>query len=142
MAKVSLFRKIKLYRQYSQLISSNRVALGEANIRIDMVDRLYTVVNVPEELFEGVYDTRKSDIARISQTYLSEYLRNTRRMLDGMGLGELYKTYDTRKVDKYSFLVVIGFSLFDTRRIANWLIAASVVSAVGGLLWYVSSIIN
>jgi len=141
-AKVSLFRKIKLYRQYSQLISSNRVALGEANIRIDMVDRLYTVVNVPEELFEGVYDTRKSDIARISQTYLSEYLRNTRRMLDGMGLGELYKTYDTRKVDKYSFLVVIGFSLFDTRRIANWLIAASVVSAVGGLLWYVSSIIN
>ncbi len=142
MAKVSLFRKIKLYRQYSQIISSNKVALGEANFRIDMVDRLYTVVNVPEELFEGIYDTRKSDIARISQSYIAEYLKNTRRMLDGIGLGELYKTYETRKVDKYSFLIVIGFSLLDTRKLANYLIAFSVLSVVIGLLWFIYTIIN
>jgi hypothetical protein len=141
-AKVSLFRKIKLYLQYSQIVSSNKVALGEANIRVDMVDRLYTVVNVPEELFEGVYDTRKSDIARISQSYITEYLKNTRRMLDSMGLSELYKTYDTRKVDKYSFLIVIGFSLLDTRKVANYLIAFSVLSAVIGLLWFIYITIN
>jgi hypothetical protein len=135
-ARVSIWRKLSLYRQYSKLLSENRSALGQLNFRVDMVDRLYTVVNVPEDLFEGVYDARKSDAIRISQTYMAEYLRNTSRALNDLGLSELYRVYDTRMVDKYSFLVVIGFSLFDTGKVALRLSVFSAVAATIALLTY------
>ncbi len=136
MAKISIWRKINLYRQYSKVISDNRAALGQMNIRVDMVDRLYTVVNVPEELFDGAYDVRTADIVRISQSYLAEYLRNVSRTLDSMGLNELYRVYDTSKVDKYSFLVVIGFSLFDTKKVATRvMVLSSAVLLAAVLTW-------
>lgn len=141
MANVSIWRKIGLYRQYSKVISSNRAALGQMNFRVDMVDRLYTVVNVPEELFEGIYDARKSDAMRISQGYMAEYLRNISRTFNEMGLSELYRVYDTRMVDKHSFLVVIGFSLFDTGKVAVRAVAMSVAAASIGLLAYIYQLI-
>lgn len=126
----NIFRKVTLYFQYSRTVSANKAVLGQLNIRVDNVDRLYTVVNVPEELFEGVYDSRVTDRMRISQGYLAEYLRNTSRTLNEIGLTELYRVYDTRRVDKSSFLVIIGFSLFDTRKVAvRILVAASVALA-------------
>lgn len=141
MANVSIWRKIGLYRQYSKVISSSRAALGQMNFRVDMVDRLYTVVNVPEELFEGIYDARKSDAMRISQGYMAEYLRNISRTFNEMGLSELYRVYDTRMVDKHSFLVVIGFSLFDTGKVAVRAVAMSVAAASIGLLAYIYQLI-
>jgi hypothetical protein len=140
-ANVSIWRKIGLYRQYSKVISSSRAALGQMNFRVDMVDRLYTVVNVPEELFEGIYDARKSDAMRISQGYMAEYLRNISRTFNEMGLSELYRVYDTRMVDKHSFLVVIGFSLFDTGKVAVRAVAMSVAAASIGLLAYIYQLI-
>ncbi len=141
MANVSIWRKIGLYRQYSKVISNNRAALGQLNFRVDMVDRMYTVVNVPEELFEGIYDTRKSDAVRISQGYMADYLRNISRTFNEMGLSELYRVYDTRMVDKHSFLVVIGFSLFDTGKVAVRALAVSVAATAVGLLTYIYQLI-
>lgn len=122
MRKVSLWKKLSLYGQYRSIVLQNKDELATLNLRVDMVNRLYTVVNVPEELFDGIYDTKSADIVRISKSYLTEYIRQVSRTLDALGLTELYQIYDTKKVDKYSFLVVIGFKLFDTRRVANTLL--------------------
>jgi hypothetical protein len=117
--KVSAWKKFKLYLQYRKALVNNLEILSESGLRIDRVKRIYTVINVPETLFESVYDLKTSDINRVSQSYITERLRNVSKTLNGIGLSELFKTYETKKVDKYSYLVIIGFSLFDTKKVAN-----------------------
>lgn len=117
--KVSAWKKFKLYIQYRKALVNNSEILSESGLRIDRVKRIYTVINVPETLFESVYDLKTSDINRVSQSYITERLRNVSKTLNGIGLSELFKTYETKKVDKYSYLVIIGFSLFDTKKVAN-----------------------
>jgi hypothetical protein len=117
--KVSAWKKFKLYLQYRKALVNNSEILSESGLRIDKVKRIYTVINVPETLFESVYDLKTSDINRVSQSYITERLRNVSKTLNGIGLSELFKTYETKKVDKYSYLVIIGFSLFDTKKVAN-----------------------
>lgn len=119
MSKLSIRRKISLYFQYSRALKQNKSELAQSGFRIDKVNRIYTVINIPIELFDDTYDLKSSDISRVSQSYLTENIRTISRILNGFGLNELYKIYDTRKVDKYSFLIVLGFALFDTKKVAD-----------------------
>jgi hypothetical protein len=117
--KVSAWRKLKLYLQYRKSIVSNKSLLENAGLRIDRVKRIYTVVNVPETLFDEVYGMKTADINRVSQSYITEKVREISKMLNGIQLAELYKLYETKKVDRYSYLLVIGFSLLDTKKMAD-----------------------
>lgn len=116
--RISKWRKLKLYLQYRKNLLLNRDNLEQAGLRIDKLKRIYTVVNVPEALFEDVYGTRTSDINKVSQTYITDKVREISRLLNSIQLTELYKIYDTKKVDRYSYLVIIGYSLFDTKKLA------------------------
>jgi hypothetical protein len=118
--RLSIWRKLNLYYQYRKTILNKKDILQENGFRIDRVKRIYTVVNVPEQLFEGGYDLRTADINRVSKTYLTEAIRNISKTLNMLELNELYKIYDTQKVDKFSYLIIFGFSLFDTKKIADF----------------------
>lgn len=118
--RVSLYKKIKLYLQYRRVILNNIEELEKSlNLRVDGVNRLYTVINIPETLFGEPYNLRTSDIYRISEPYIAEYLKRISNYLNDKGLSELFKRYSLTKVDKYSYLLVIGFSLFDTDKMAK-----------------------
>ena len=65
------------------------------------------------------YSLKKSDIDRISETYIREYIFEVSKLLNSKGLMELYRTYEIKKVDKYSYLIVIGFSLLETPKLYN-----------------------
>jgi hypothetical protein len=80
---------------------------------------LYTVLNVPEELIGEAYSLKKADIDRISETYIREYVFEVSKLLNTKGLMELFRTYEIKKVDKYSYLIVIGFSLIETPKLYN-----------------------
>ena len=86
------------------------------NIRIDEAYRLYTVLNVPEELIGEAFSIKKSDIDKISESYIREYTMVVAKFLNSIGLSELFQSYEVKKVDKLSYLVVIGFSLFKTNK--------------------------
>lgn len=119
MAKLSLYQKLKLYSDYRSIIIKNKELLEQSGLRIDRVKRIYTVVNVPESIFDNAYDLLTSDINRVSQSYLTEAVRGISKILNSVGLNELYKIYETRKVDKFSYLIVIGFSLMNTKKAAS-----------------------
>ena len=89
------------------------------NLRIDRAKRIYTVLNIPPESFDEPYNLRTTDINRMSEPFISEYIKNVSSYLNSRGLSELYKLYDIQKVDKYSYLVIIGFALFDTNKVAK-----------------------
>lgn len=113
--KKSLFKSLKLYSIYRKIIKEKETEITQRfNSRIDRVYRIYTVLNIPTELIEEPYNLRKQDIDNLSARYISEFSSQISNYLNSVGLAELYDLYEVRKVDKYSYLVVIGFSLFRT----------------------------
>ena len=120
MNKISFFKKIQLFLSYRKIVNQNKVDLEKnLNIRVDNAYRLYTVLNVPEELIGEAYSLKKADIDRISETYIREYSGEVARFLTSKGLVELFRSYEIKKVDKYSYLIVIGFSLFQSNEFYN-----------------------
>lgn len=116
MKKISFFRKLKLFFYYKKVLNDNKTRLeNELNIRIDDAKRMYTVLNIPEELY-GEFTLKKSDIDKISESYIREYNIAVSTFLKSIGLAELFESYEVRKVDKYSYLLIIGFSLFKTNK--------------------------
>lgn len=120
MNKISFLKKFKLFLSYQRIVDQYKVELKtNLNIRVDNAYRLYTVLNVPEELIGDAYSLKKSDIDRISETYIREYSGELARFLNSKGLVELFRSYEIKKVDKYSYLIVVGFSLFQSNVFYN-----------------------
>ena len=118
MKNISIFRKISLFFTYRKAIRKIEKELGkEFNIRIDGAYRIYTVLNVPSELIEEPYNLRKGDINTLSQNFIKEYSSQLSKFLDSNGLYELYDFYNVEKVDKYSYLLIFGFSLFNSQKV-------------------------
>ena len=113
---MNIIKKIRLYRDFKSAIKKNRVRLeSDFGIRIDRANRLYTVLNVPEESFGEPYNLRKADIDIISERFIRDYVSNLSSFLNGIGIAELYDFYEPiKKVDKYSYLIVFGYKPFNS----------------------------
>lgn len=121
--KTNIFKKIYLFFIFRRNLLKAKTDLKiQFNIRVDNIFRFYTVLNVPDEVVEEPYNLRKSDVDTISRNYVREFNSQLSQFLNSRGLTELYDLYDMEKVDKYSYLLVFGFSLFNTKRLANSLI--------------------
>jgi hypothetical protein len=118
--KLGFIKKIRLFYSYRKSVKSIKNILDQDfNIRIDSAHRMYTVINIPEDIIGEAYSIKKSDIDRISETYIKEYSSELSKFLNKNGLSELFEFYEIKKVDKYSYLVVIGFSLFRSNEYYN-----------------------
>ena len=121
--RVSLRKKISLYFTYKKSIKKIEKDLEKQfNIRIDRVGRLYTVLNIPQDVVEEPYNLRKSDIDTLADKFIREYSIQLSKFLNENGLSELFDFYDSEKVGKYSYLLVFGYSLFNTQKVGKWLI--------------------
>lgn len=138
MKKISLYKKIKLFWEYQKKIDSSKFELSSKfNIRIDSAKRMYTVLNIPEELIGEAYSLKKSDIDRISENYVKQYTSELSNFLNTNGLSELFDFYEIKKVDKYSYLIIFGFSLFQNTKYYNsvyYIILPTVISIIISLL--------
>jgi hypothetical protein len=118
--KTSLIKKIKLFGEYKKNIQNIQDELKlRYNIRVDSAKRLYTVLNIPEELVGEAYSLKKADIDRISENYVKQYSNELSKYLESKNLTELFDLYEIKKVDKYSYLLVFGFSLFNSTKYYN-----------------------
>jgi len=110
---LSIFKKIKIFRTFKKSLALNSVELEQKfKMRIDNAHRLYTVINIPEEIIGEPYNLRKTDIDKISEKFIKEYSTELSKFLDSKGLQEMYEFYKIDKVDRYSYLLILGFSLF------------------------------
>jgi len=117
---ISFFKKLKLFKSYRNILKGIQNELEPRfNVRIDSAKRIYTVLNVPEDLIGENYALKKADIDKISENYIREYTSEISKYLSSKGLTELYNVYKVDKVDKYSYLIVIGFSLFKSDKYYN-----------------------
>lgn len=117
MKKISYFRKVKLFLNYRKYLKKISVQLEQDyNARVDGALRIYTVLNVPVELIEEPYNLRKEDIDKLAKNFITEYSNKLSLFLNAKNLMEMYDFYEVKKVDKYSYLLVYGFSLFDSAK--------------------------
>ncbi len=120
MRNINFFKKVKLFFTYSKIVNKNsQILLDNLNLRIDKANRLYTVINIPEELFGEGYLYRKNEIDKISESYIREFTSAASKELIKLGLNELHSIYKIERVDKLSYLIVIGFSLFKSNEFYN-----------------------
>lgn len=117
-----MFKKLKLFYSWKKIIYSLRIELSQKfTARIDSASRIYTVVNVPEDLVGDAYALKKADIDKISENFIRQYYVELGNTLNQQGLQELFDVYEIKKVDKYSYLLVIGFKLFNSVKYYNLL---------------------
>jgi hypothetical protein len=118
--EISIFKKIKLFKNFIKIINENKSELGlKFNLRVDGAKRLYTVINIPNELIGEAYSLKRSDIDKISENYIRQYSKDLSDYLNSKSLSELYEFYKIEKVGKYSYLIVFGFSLFRSNSYYN-----------------------
>ena len=110
--KISLYKKLKLFKEFKKILKLNENEINQIfGSRVDNAYRIYNVLNIPEEMIGEPYNLRKSDIDRFAETMVKEYSSKISEYLDSKGLKEMYDFYEIKKVDKYAYLVVLGFSL-------------------------------
>lgn len=110
--KISFLKKLRIFRDFRKVLRLNKTEIQEVfGARVDNAYRIYNVINIPVEEIGEPYNLRKSDIDLIAEKSVREYSSNISKYLDSKGLGEMYDFYELKKVDKYSYLIVIGFSL-------------------------------
>ncbi len=118
MNRLSFFTKIKVYREYKRILNQNLIELeNRFNVRLDSANRMYTVLNIPEEAIGEAFSVKKTDIDRIADNYIRQYCSDLGQYLNSKGMSELYDFYDLKKVDKYSYLIIVGFSMFRSDKI-------------------------
>jgi hypothetical protein len=111
-SKVSFFKKLKIFKDFRKVLRLNKTEIQEVfGARVDNAYRIYNVINIPVEEVGEPYNLRKTDIDLIAEKSVREYSSSISNYLNSKGLQEMYDFYEVKKVDKYSYLVVIGFSL-------------------------------
>lgn len=117
---IGFIKKLRLFLFYKKTVKRFEKQLDQNfNIRLDSAYRMYTVLNIPEEVIGEAFSMKKSDIDRISENYTREYIAELSRFLSQNGLSELTEVYEIKKVDKFSYLAVVGFSIFRTNEFYN-----------------------
>jgi hypothetical protein len=113
-------KRIKLFFLWRKTLKKFESELNQQfDIRLDKASRLYTVLNIPEDIIGESYLLKKADVERITQNYVKAYLEEVNGYLSSKGLTELFRVYEINRIEKYSYLIVIGYSLFKSHRFLN-----------------------
>lgn len=124
---MNIFKRIQLFFTYRKIINSIKdKLLVENNLRIDRVYRLYTVINMPDDV--------ENYGGKLGKKYVEEYLRNIDQIFVGYGLYELVGILDLKKLEGNNVLVVIGFKFLNTQRIANYLLFIVFIALISTFL--------
>lgn len=150
MRNISFFKKVKFFLQYKKIVKNIQYDLEKQfNIRIDEAYRLYTVININNDTIEDIrlsnqnYDLLPKQmednyIDSLYQKTMKDFTNMLSTYLDSKGLSELYDFYQIEKINKFSYLVVMGFSLFRSDEFYKKLyqtIQISIVSIIGFTLF-------
>jgi hypothetical protein len=139
---LSLSKKMKFFFEFYKAVKSNKRKLYEEYyIKVDYVGRLYTILNFPDKKLDEAYKLLEVDEAKIVKAFNDEYVKDLFNFLDSLGLQELYRIAEYKQVDRYSYLIVVSFSLMDMPVIVKRLISVAGYTSLVGILvglayWY------
>jgi hypothetical protein len=129
------FEELKIWWRFRKVAQQNEKLLNENGMRVDWLGRIYTVINMPEEV-----QTNNMEI--IQQGWVIGQLKPLNAVLFQMGIADYAYPSISKVPDSASFLVVMWPELdnlniwkFLGRSIITSLIIAAVYWTVQGLIW-------
>lgn len=111
--KVGFLKSVKLFFIYRKLIKNNYDSIHNKkhNLRVDYVNRIYTVVNLPDDV--------KKYGNKLAQKYISEYINDVDKLFLEIGISEYVGILDIKQEDELDYVIVFGFKFFNTAKMAN-----------------------
>ena len=114
--RIGFFKKIKLYFIYRRLLKNNLDILQNKNynLRLDYVNRLYTVLNLPQDV--EIYGNK------LVEKHISDYISNVDKLFTEIHISEYVGLIDIKQETDMDYLIVFGFKFMDTASVANRLL--------------------
>ena len=92
-----LFLEIKIWRKIRKIAKSSTEALGKDNFRVDWVGRIYTVINLPDEMLE------RTDL---HEGYVLMQLKDYDKTLFDLGISD-YLFPEIEQVGEGAYLLIL-----------------------------------
>tara|TARA_R110000772_G_scaffold4683_2_gene16741 strand:+ start:1901 stop:2320 length:420 start_codon:yes stop_codon:yes gene_type:complete len=137
MEKLSIFKRIRLFRDYKILIKRNKEMITDRsnglNLRIDKVGRIYTIFSCPDEVSKYGME--------LAEKYIKEYISSVDALFVETGLTEYVGIRKIDQIIEFSeldFLIVFGFKGFDTAKFYRNIIILSIllIASISGILLF------
>lgn len=143
--KPSIWKKIKLFIEYNKFLKENKtLLLTKFNLKIDWIGRVYTVLNIPEdenlERYGSDVSVNKHKFEfenKLSHSYIQKYIKMLDNFLIKNDLKELVGIYDINKIDDRNYLLIFGFSLFNSEKIYRNGIIFFILTLIGLLTYFI-----
>ena len=75
----------------------------------------------------------------LTEKYIKEYISKVDTLFNTLGLSELIGIKEMSKIDEQNYLIVFGFSIFDTAKLWNRIVIFSILGIIS--LFLISMII-
>jgi hypothetical protein len=119
---IKLFKELNLWRKVRKVAKEYESALNENGFRVDWVGRIYTVINLPEEVINQPFS---------EEGYVLMKLREYDRFFLDMGIADVIAPEMTKLEDAESYLLVLSP---DREYARLWPFTKSVLRTLGILL--------
>lgn len=119
---IKLLKELNRWRKVRKVAKENEAALNEKGFRVDWVGRIYTVINLPEEVVNQPFS---------EEGYVLMKLREYDRFFLDMGIADVIAPEMTRLEDADSYLLVLSTDR-DYARL--WPLTKSIFRTLGILL--------
>lgn len=125
MGNISFLKKVKMFFIYKKIVDLNKKTLldNSLNLRIDNVYRIYTVLNMTDDV--------KTYGISVAERIITEYVQKMDVVFSNMNLSEYIGILDVEQLSETDFLIVFGFSHFNTAKLLNKIIKWTLASSLG-----------
>lgn len=128
---MNIIKGFKFYRMYKKLLKEHKkVLLSDFNVRIDNINRIYTVINIPDETQIYGQDHGKT----LTETWLKKWLAEFDQYLINNQIKELTEIVEITQMDEQNFLLIMEYKYLN---IANWIYASTALSVIAFITFLV-----
>jgi hypothetical protein len=116
-----LLKEINLWRKVRKVAKENEKSLNEKGFRVDWVGRIYTVINLPEEVINQPFS---------EEGYVLMKLREFDRFFLDMGIADVVAPEMTKLEDASAYLLVLS----PDREYSKWWPFTKSILRTGGVI--------
>lgn len=128
----TLYKELRIWRKFYKIAKQNEGYLNENGLRVDRIGRIYTVVNVPEEV--------ATNNQYVKEAWVLQQLRPYNEILLKVGLAD-YAVPELRNIsipNTNAFLILLYPEL---NNISVWKLLWNIVKVVG-IIWLIQILYN
>lgn len=117
----------KIWRRYRKVARSNEALLTENNMRVDFLGRIYTVVNMPEEVINNQ--------ETVQQGWVISQLGPMNDVLLKLGVND-YAYPEISIVPGSNSYLIVMYPEVDSLNIFRIILNLIALSLIGGFIWF------